>query len=43
MGQTPKNKKQSSGGLPHFSCKNILKAISWLRKLVKACNDNDVS
>jgi len=35
--------KHSFGGFPQFSGKGPLKVFSWLRKLVKACNDNDVS
>jgi len=43
MGRTTKNMKHSFGGFPPFSGKDPLKVFSWLRKLVKACNDNDVS
>jgi len=43
MGRTTKNMKYSFGGFPPFSGKDPLKVFSWLRKLVKACDDNDVS
>jgi len=43
MGRTTKIMKHSFGGFPPFSGKDPLKVVSWLRKLVKACNDNDVS
>jgi len=43
MGRTTKNMKHSFGGFPPFSGKDPLKVFSWLRKLVKACDDNDVS
>jgi len=43
MLQRTKNVKRSLGGFPNFSGKDPLKVFSWLRKLVKACNDNDVS
>jgi len=43
MGRTNKNLKHSFGGFPPFSGKDPLKIFSWLRKLVKACHDNDVS
>jgi len=43
MGRTTKNMKLSFGGFPSFSGKDPLKVFSWLRKLVKACSDNDVS
>jgi len=31
------------GGTPMFNGKKHLKVFSWLQKLVKACDDNDVS
>jgi len=43
MGRTTKNMKHSFGGFPPFSGKDPLKVFSWLRKLVKAWNDNDAS
>jgi len=43
MGRTAKNLKFSFGGTPMFNCKEPLKVFSWLRKFVKACDDNDVS
>jgi len=43
MGQTAKNMKFSFGGTPKFNGKEPLKVFSWLRKFVKACDDNDVS
>jgi len=43
VGRTTKTLKLSFGGFPPFSGKDPLKVISWLRQLVKACNDNDVS
>jgi len=43
MGQTAKNMKFSFGGTPMFNEKEPLKVFSWLRKVVKACDDNDVS
>jgi len=43
MGQTAKNMKFSFGGTPMFIGKEPLKVFSWLRKFVKACDDNDVS
>jgi len=42
MGRTTKNMKHSFDGFPPFSGKDPLKVFSWLRKLVKACNENDV-
>jgi len=33
----------SFGGFPPFAGQDPLKVFSWLRMLVKACNDNDVS
>ena len=35
--------KHSFGGFLPFSGEHPLNVFSWLRKLVKACNDNDVS
>jgi len=35
--------KFSFGGTPLFNGKEPLKVFSWLRKFVKACDDNDVS
>jgi len=35
--------KHSIGGFPPFSEKDPFNVFSWVRKLVKACNDNDVS
>jgi len=43
MGRTAKNMKVTFGGTPLFNGKEPLKVFSWLRKLVKACADNDVS
>jgi len=43
MGRTAKNMKISFGGTPMFSGKEPLKVFSWLRKFVKACDDDDVS
>jgi len=43
MGRTAKNMKFSFGGTPMFNGKEPLKVFSWLRKFVKACDDNDVS
>jgi len=43
MGRTAKNMKFSFGGTPLFNGKEPLKVFAWLRKLVKACDDNDVS
>ena len=43
MGRTAKNMKFSFGGTPLFNGKEPLKVFSWLRKFVKACDDNDVS
>ena len=43
MGRTAKNTKSSFGGTPLFNGKEPLKVFSWLRKFVKACDDNDVS
>jgi len=43
MGRTAKNMKFSFGRTPMFNGKEPLKVFSWLRKFVKACDDNDVS
>jgi len=43
MGRTAKNMKFSFGGTPLFNGNQPLKVFSWLRKFVKACDDNDVS
>jgi len=43
MGRTAKIMKLSFGGTPLFNGKEPLKVISWLRKFVKACDDNEVS
>jgi len=43
MGRTAKNMKFSFGGTPLFNGNEPLKVFSWLRKFVKACDDNDVS
>jgi len=43
MGRTAKNMKFSFGGTPMFNGKEPLKVFSWLRKFVKACDDNVVS
>ena len=43
MGRTTRNMKHSFGGYPPFSGKEPLKVFSWLRKLVKACDDNGIS
>jgi len=43
MGRTAKNMKFSFEGTPLFNGKEPLKVFSWLRKFVKACDDNDVS
>jgi len=43
MGRTAKNLKFSFGKTPMFNRKEPLKVFSWLRKIVKACDDNDMS
>jgi len=43
MGRTAKNMTFSFGGTPLFNGKEPLKVFSWLRKFVKACDDDDVS
>jgi len=43
MERTAKNMKFSFEGTPIFNGKEPLKVFSWLRKFVKACDDNDVS
>jgi len=43
MGRTAKNMKFSFGDTPMFNGKEPLKVFSWLRKFVKACDDNDLS
>jgi len=43
MGRTAKNMKFCFGGTPMFNGKKHLKVFSWLRKFVKACDDNAVS
>jgi len=43
MGRTAKNMNFSFGGTPVFNRKEPLTVFSWLRKFVKACDDNDVS
>jgi len=43
IGRTAKNMKFSFGGTLVTNGKEPLKVFSWLRKFVKACNDNDVS
>jgi len=43
MGRTTENVKHSFRGFPPVSGRDPLKVFSWLRKLVKACNENDVS
>jgi len=43
MGRTANNMKFSFGGTPLFNGKEPLKVFSWLRKFVKASDDNDVS
>jgi len=43
MGRTATNMKFSFGGTPIFNRKEPLKVFSWLRKFVKASDDNDVS
>jgi len=43
MGRTAKSMKFSFGGTPMFNGKEPLKVFSWLRKFVKACDENDVS
>jgi len=43
MGRTAKNMTSSFGGTPLFNGKEPRKVFSWLRKFVKACDDNDVS
>jgi len=43
MGRMTKNMRHAFGGFPPLSGKDPLKVFSWLRKLVKACNDNDES
>jgi len=43
MERTAKNMKFPFGGTPMFNGKEPLKVFSWLRKFVKAYDDNDVS
>jgi len=43
VGRTAKSMKFSFGGTPMFNGKKPLEDLSWLRKFVKACDDNDVS
>jgi len=43
MGRTTNDMKHSIGGFPPLSQKDPLKVFSWLRILVKACNDNVMS
>jgi len=43
MGRTAQNMKFSFGGTPLFNGKEPFKVFAWLRKFVKACDDNDVS
>lgn len=43
MGRTTRDMRHSFGGHPPFSGKEPLKVFTWLRKLVKACDDNGVS
>ena len=43
MGRVARNMRHSFSGYPNFSGKDGLKVFTWLRKLVKACNDNGVS
>jgi len=43
MGRTAKNVKFSSGGTPMLNGKEPLKVFSWLRRFLKARDDNDVS
>jgi len=43
MGRTAKKLKFFFGGTPMFNGKEPLKVFSWLRKFVKACDDNEVS
>ena len=43
MGWTASNMKFSFGGTPMLNGKESLKVFSWLRKFVKACDENEVS
>jgi len=43
MERTAKKSNFSFEGTPMFNGKEPLKVFSWLRKFVKACDDNDVS
>ncbi|GAB0497618.1 hypothetical protein MMPV_008953 [Pyropia vietnamensis] len=43
MGRKTRDMKHSFAGYPPFSGKEPLRIFAWLRKFVKACNDNDVS
>lgn len=42
IGLTARDMKHSFGTGSHFTGKTPLKVFTWLRKLVKACNDNGV-
>jgi len=42
MGRTAKSMTFSFGGTPMLNGKEPLRVFSWLRKLFKACDDNDV-
>ncbi|GAB0498836.1 hypothetical protein MMPV_010189 [Pyropia vietnamensis] len=43
MGRKTRDMKHSFAGYPPFSGKEPLRIFAWLRKFVKACNDNDVT
>ncbi|GAB0497145.1 hypothetical protein MMPV_008468 [Pyropia vietnamensis] len=43
MGRKTRDMKHSFAGHPPFSGKEPLRIFAWLRKFVKACNDNDVT
>ncbi|GAB0498077.1 hypothetical protein MMPV_009418 [Pyropia vietnamensis] len=43
MGRKTRDMKHSFAGYPPFSGKEPLRIFAWLRKFVKASNDNDVS
>eukprot|EP00170_Pyropia_yezoensis_P000367 contig_2095_g368 len=43
MGKVARNMKHSFAGYALFISKEGFKVFTWLRKLVKACNDNGVS
>ncbi|GAB0495567.1 hypothetical protein MMPV_006869 [Pyropia vietnamensis] len=43
MGRKTRDMKHSFAGYPPFRGKEPLRIFAWLRKFVKACNDNDVT